>query len=96
MTNTKETTAFLRRLVVVSFIFIVKMKKKIKEAVLQASVNELRFANLQNLLLLQALHEIETVTNDPIVKSIVKLTIERHNLDKIIHARKLLEEKYLR
>jgi hypothetical protein len=67
------------------------MKNKIKNEVLKASVNELRFANLQIALLLQSLDEIVTVTNEPIVQSIIRLTIERHNLDKSIHARKLFE-----
>jgi hypothetical protein len=41
--------------------------------------------------LYNTIDEIETVTSDPLVKEICKNVKERHNLDKLIHNRKIFE-----
>ena len=63
------------------------MKKTTTQDLLNSAVNELRFAMLQILHLKSTLQEIEVMTNDVLVKSIIKNGLERHEMDKLIHAR---------
>jgi len=64
------------------------MKNK-QQDLLNSSINELRFAMLQILHLKSTLQEIETMTDDTLVKGIVKNALERHEMDKLIHFRNL-------
>ena len=63
-----------------------------KQNILNASVNELRFALLQILHLKQTLQEIETLTTDTLTKAVVKNSLERHEMDKLIHTRGLFNK----
>ena len=65
------------------------MKKKDYELMLESSLSELKFEKLQVALLYNALDEIKTISDDCLVKKVIDNTIERHNLDKLIHAKKL-------
>lgn len=56
------------------------------------SVWELHFANLQISQLLSIIDEIEILTNDNIIKQVIKNWKERYNLDKLIHARNLFNK----
>jgi len=57
-----------------------------------ASTDELRFANLLTETLKNALEEIESITNDKLVKAVARNTLERYNLDKLAHARVLFPD----
>ena len=63
--------------------------KLLAQDLLNSSVNELRFAMLQILHLKTTLQEIEEMTDDTLVKGIVKNALERHEMDKLIHTRNL-------
>ena len=65
------------------------MKKKDYKLMLESSLSELKFEKLQVALLYNALDEIKTISDDCLVKKVIDNTIERHNLDKLIHAKKL-------
>lgn len=60
---------------------------KDKESLLQTVSWEHRFQLLQVQLLVNWLEEIKSMTTDPLTKSVISNLIERHNLDKLIHAR---------
>jgi len=68
-------------------------KKKYEDthAILNAGVWELRFANMSIEFLYNALDEIVSMTSDPLAKKVAEMAKERHNVDKMIHARKLFE-----
>jgi len=68
-----------------------KKKYKDTQAVLDAGVLELRFANMCNEFLYNALDEIIYMTSDPLTKKVAEMAKERHQTDKLIHARKLFE-----
>jgi hypothetical protein len=59
------------------------MKKK---KYLESAVKELQFANLQVQHLYSVLDEIELITGT-LEKAIIKNAKERHNIDKLIHAK---------
>lgn len=59
------------------------------ESLFKTGVGELRFELLQVDALKNALQEIIAMTNDPLAKKVAEMAIERHNVDKLIHARKL-------
>lgn len=61
------------------------------ESLLRTWVGELQFELLQVETLKNALEEITAMTNDPLAKKAAEMAIERHNVDKLIHARKLFE-----
>lgn len=61
------------------------------ESLFHAGTWELRFRLLQIEHLYNVLDEVETMTNDPLAKAVIKNAKERHQLDKLIHARKLFE-----
>lgn len=61
------------------------------QALLDAGVWELRFANMSIEFLYNALDEIASMTNDPLSKKVAEMAKERHQLDKIIHARTIFE-----
>jgi len=54
-----------------------------------AAVGELRFKNMKVEYLLGVLDEIESFTNEILVKSVIKNAKERNNLDTLIHAKLL-------
>lgn len=58
---------------------------------LEASISELRFEKLSVSHLLSVLNEVETMTTDKLAKKVIENGIERHNLDKLIHARGVFE-----
>jgi len=60
-----------------------------KKTLLDSSIGELHFALLQILHLKTTLQEIEKMTNDVLVKGVVKNGLERHEMDKLIHYRNL-------
>jgi hypothetical protein len=66
-----------------------KKKYEDTQAVIDASVGELQFANLQIEALYGALDEIRSMTTDPLSKKVCDMAIERHNIDKLIHSRML-------
>ena len=55
---------------------------------LESSIKELQFANLQVEALCNTLREIEAISEDNLVKKIIENTMERHNLDRLIHSKK--------
>ncbi len=62
-----------------------------KEQVLDASVKELTFANMQISYLFSVLDEVETFTDDVLVKKVINNSKERFILDKMIHAHLLFK-----
>lgn len=68
-----------------------KKKYEDTQAVLDAGVWELRFANMSIDFLYNALDEIVSMTSDPLTKKVAEMAMERHQVDKMIHARKLFE-----
>lgn len=68
-------------------------KKKYEDthAILDAGVWELRFSNMSIEFLYNALDEIVSMTSDPLTKKVAEMAMERHQVDKMIHARKLFE-----
>jgi len=65
---------------------------KNNDELLQNSIEELQFEKLRNDYLLNVLWEIEVVTDDVLVKNIIKNSRERSVLDWLIHNRKLFDE----
>lgn len=61
------------------------------QAVLDAGVWELRFANMSNEFLYNALDEIVSMTSDPLAKKVAEMAKERHHVDKLIHARNIFK-----
>lgn len=59
------------------------------ESLFNTSVKELKFYRLCVDHLYNALDEIEKITNDNLVKCLIKNWKERHNLDKLCHARSI-------
>jgi hypothetical protein len=57
----------------------------------EVATTELHFEKCQQQYLYEALTEIEEITEDKIVKEIIKITTQRYNLNKIIHNRKLFK-----
>jgi hypothetical protein len=66
-----------------------KKKYEDTQAVLDAGVGELQFANLQIEALYGALDEIRSMTIDPLAKKVCDMAIERRNINKLIHSRLL-------
>lgn len=68
-----------------------ELKKKYEDtqAIIDASIGELQFANLQIEALYGALDEIRSMSIDPLAKKVCDMAIERHNIDKLIHSRML-------
>jgi hypothetical protein len=56
-------------------------------------VEELRFSNLEVQTFTDALDEIVAMTTDPLAKKVAQMAKEKHNVDKLIHARKLFGNK---
>lgn len=65
------------------------------EEMLEASVKELQFANLQVKYLLSVLYEVEEMTTDKLAWHVIGNRIQRHTLDKLIHARILIHAEEL-
>lgn len=63
------------------------------EELLESATTELRATNLYVEHLYNALDEIETVSDDTLVKSLCKNHKERHQLDKLCHTRSLFGSK---
>lgn len=63
------------------------------DEIIMGGVSELHFEKLQAQTLYDALSEIETLTEDKIIKEIIKITKQRYELDKIIHAKQLFKIK---
>ena len=57
----------------------------------ETTCKEHRFQLLQVEFLKNELEQIISFTNDNLAKKAAEMAIERHNLDKIIHARKIFE-----
>ena len=57
----------------------------------ETSFKELKFANMQVQYLNSVLEEIESFTDDEMVKAVIENSRNRHMLDKIIHAKKIFE-----
>ena len=68
-----------------------KKKYEDTQAILDIGVWEFSFSNMCNEFLYSALDEIVSMTNDPLAKKVAQLSMERHQTDKLIHARKLFE-----
>lgn len=88
-----QTIKQLQELIELNLAELIATKKEneIHKSLLDTSVGELRFANLQIEALYNALDEIVSMTNDPLAKKVAEMAKERHNIDKMIHARKLFE-----
>ena len=69
------------------------MKKKDYELMLESALSELKFYRLQTDALCNSLSEIGTINEDNIVNRVIENTIERYNLDKLIHAKKIFNLK---
>jgi len=65
-----------------------EMRDHYKE-LFETSVSELKFTNMQIEFLYNALDEIRAMTSDPLSRESADLSIQRHLLDKLIHARQL-------
>lgn len=59
-----------------------------KNKLLQSAISELRFTNLQVEFLLNGLEELKPLVGE-LENAIINNTIERHNLDKLIHSKLL-------
>lgn len=59
------------------------------ESLFNTSVKELKFYRLCVEQLYNVIDEIETLTNDNLVKGLIKNGKERHNLDKLCHTRSI-------
>ena len=55
----------------------------------ETSISELKFEKLNVAYLLSILEEIESFTNDAIVELVIDNARQRHDLDKVIHARNI-------
>lgn len=60
-----------------------------KNNLFKASIKELQFANLQIEYLLSIIDEIYVLSNDKLIKSIIRNWKKRYNLDKLCHIRTL-------
>lgn len=69
-----------------------KKKYEDTKAVLDAGVWELRFANMSNEFLYNALDEIVEMTSDPLAQRVAEMAKERHQVDKLIHARTIFKQ----
>jgi hypothetical protein len=65
-----------------------EMRDHYKE-LFETSISELRFTNMQIEFLYNALDEIRAMTTDNLARESADLSIQRHFLDKLIHARQL-------
>lgn len=71
-----------------------KLSSETDQAALLASAHaELRFASLQINALRNSLHEIETISTDALTIRVCTNALERHVLDRLIHARNLFQPK---
>ena len=57
-----------------------------KTKLLESAISELQFANLQTAYLKSVLDELESFTGT-LEKAVIKNAKERHEIDKLIHAR---------
>lgn len=69
-----------------------KIMNKIKgnslnKELLKTAIKELQFEKLQVYALRNALEEIETFTDDTLAISVIQNTLERHEIDKLIHTK---------
>lgn len=62
-----------------------------KKQLATSAIKELQFANLQVQVLLGVLDELDTFTGT-LEKAVIKNAIERHELDKAIHAKLLFKK----
>jgi len=69
------------------------MKKTKPKDILASSINELRFALLQIHHLQTVLNEVEAMTTDKLAKGVIRNGLERHEIDKLIHARNIFTDK---
>ena len=70
------------------------MKKWISnKQLVDSAINELKFANMEIEYLLSVIYEIDAISDDILVKSVIKNSIDRHYLDKSIHSRSLFFNK---
>ena len=65
-----------------------KNKVKYYEEMEKSAIGELCFSNTQTQELLEALNAIEDM-GDPLITAFVKNTKEKHNINKMVHARRL-------
>lgn len=65
-----------------------ELYKHYKE-LLEAGIEELRFANMQNQHLLSIIEEIESLVDDKLILSAIKNGKERWQIDRLIHVRRL-------
>ena len=66
------------------------MKKTTPQELLTASVGELQFANLQIEYLLSVLHELDTFCGT-LEQAMIRNALERHSINKVIHAKILFK-----
>ena len=62
------------------------------KSLFEAGVSELKAEKLNVDYLLSVLDEIQEISSEGIVKSVIENAINRHNLDKAIHAKKLFNK----
>jgi hypothetical protein len=68
-----------------------KAQNKLNEDMLETSIHLLKDANMNIEFLLNTLQEIEKITNDNLVKEMIKNAIEKHNLDKLCQNRVIFD-----
>jgi len=68
-----------------------KIEYKTPSITVESCIGELQYTNLMVEHLLSVLSEVESMTSDELAKAIIKNGIERHNIDKLVHARMLFE-----
>ena len=61
-----------------------------KTKLLESAIKELQFSNLQTAYLLSVLNELESFTGT-LEKAVIKNAKERHEIDKLIHAKLLFK-----
>ena len=69
-------------------------KQKYEEAIgfNDSAINELQFEKLQVDALYNVIDEIQTMTTDPLTKKVCEMAKDRHQTDKLIHARNLFNK----
>ena len=55
-----------------------------------SAIDELHFANMQVAHLLSVLNEVKTISGDFLTQEVVRNGLDRHELDKLIHAKIIL------
>lgn len=68
------------------------LKGDFDEKAYKAAVNELQFEKMQVRLLVEALDEILYIAEEGLTRDIIWNTLDRHELNKNIHAKKLFDQ----